>query len=696
MKLTTASLSFNLQGTPTSDEFDDVYFSNQNGFEESKYVFFDHNLLNDRFFSHKSNHFVIGETGFGTGLNFLLTAHFFMEYLAQKGPEQKLQRLYFVSTEKFPIPHEDLKKSLAQWTLLQELSEHLLVQYPTFTPGCHRMSFAEGQIILDLWLGDAAEVFDGIHIYPKGIVDAWYLDGFAPSKNPDMWQPRLFSQMARLSRNNATLATFTAAGIVKRGLKQNGFVLKKVKGFGKKRDMLTGYFAPEEAKAKYVEVQQPSTSPKVFAHRNTEKKLQGPWQRLPSTHQVTSKTGPTVAIIGAGLAGANIALSLARKGYKCHIYCSERDIAMGASGNHIGGFYPSLNADFSLQSQLYSHAFSYARRHYDQLHSQGYQFAYDWCGVFFPAFSDEVSRRQAKLIENDIWPENLVHSLNSKEATQICNVSMPYSGLYIPNGGWISPSQCVTATISAAMELGCQLQVYQKLKSMKQATSDNSWQLTWHDDRYSYYDLVVFATGSGSVNQAFLANIPFTRSRGQVEYLPQLPTSACPATVICHKGYFTPFNNGKQAMGATFDKHNIHDEVQEQDSAKNRSTIEKALTECDWVTALPDPTERRAAIRCSLPDHRPVMGAVPDISQQKEQYRELYKALPLSSYPLPASYSGLHVLTGLGSHGLCTSPLLAEALACQISGEPLPLNSDLLASISPNRFLIRELIRGKI
>lgn len=713
MKLTTASLYFTDIGTPTSSEFKDIYFSNQNGLEESKHVFFDGNSLNKRFFSHESSHFVIAETGFGTGLNFLLTAHLFLQFLQEKDAKSELSRLYFITTEKFPIEKTQLRQALQHWPEFQYLSEQLLVQYPFLTPGCHRLTFANGQIILDLWLGDVHNTFKELPIYPHGLVDAWYLDGFAPSKNPDMWQNSLFEEMARLSKYDSTFATFTAAGIVKRGLRQNGFVVKKVQGFGKKRDMLTGYYSPGEAQAwldshaiapPHDEQNQNKTNIRLHSEKKQpEKKLQGPWQRLAHQHvsaqqQTPEQNTPKVAVIGAGLAGANIALALAKKGYSVSVYCDHEQPAMGASGNHLGGFYPSLTADFSLPSQFYCHAFSYAQRHYNSIYRQGFEFAHDWCGVFFPAFSDEVKRRQQTLIENDIWPFELLHHIKADKAEEITNLHMPYEGLFIPQGGWINPSELVNAMLANAKSFGVTVHTNKQLKSLQRTLKSISddWQLCWSDETSNQADLVVLATGSDSVKQSYLAQIPFTHSRGQVEYLKQTHADFTPATVVCHKGYFTPFHEGKQAMGATFDKRNLHCQPSEDDSFKNRNTIEKALNKCDWVTDLPESSEKRAAIRCSLPDHRPIVGGIPNLNNQKQQYADMYKALPINTYPLPDEYKGLYVLTGLGSHGLSTSPLLAEALACQISGEPLPLGNELMASLSPNRFLIRDLIRRNI
>lgn len=665
-----------------------MYFSNDNGLAESKYVFFDHNNLNNRWFSCKQSSFRIAETGFGTGLNFLLTWQLFRNFIERSPETCPLQRLYFTSTEKFPIAPEQLQQALLQWPELQELSEQLLVQYPVLTPGCHRLSFDHDRVILDLWLGDINETLPEIMTSAEGLVDAWYLDGFAPGKNPDMWQDPLFSNMARLSKPECSFATFTAAGIVKRGLRDHGFVVKKAKGFGRKRDMLVGLYAPQQCSElqQNSALEQSNLSSKII-HPSP---LAGPFQRL----GLPTSKDLEIAIVGAGLAGANLASALSQRGFKVAVYCADDAPAMGASGNHIGGFYPSLNADFSLQSQFYCHAFSYARNRYDRLAQAGFSFGHDWCGVFFPAFSDEVQKRQQKLLANNIWPESLIRGVDDETATSICGLDMPYEGLFIPQAGWINPQQLVNALFDSAKAHNALLHTGHALKQMQH--TDSGWQLCWQHGGQSHADIVVLATGADSLAQPFLKDIPFTRTRGQVDLLPQTNGGPAPKTVICHKGYFTPFHQQLQAMGATFDKQATHALISDEDSQQNRETLYKALSRCAWLDDLPTWTDRRAAMRLSLPDHKPVMGTVPDFVAQKQQYAELYKALPLSDYPQPDNIKNLFVLTGLGSHGLCSSPLLAEALACQISGEPLPLGQSLLASLSPNRFLIRNLIRRKV
>ena len=281
-KLDCANIKYNEHGTPVAGDFDDVYFSNQDGLAESRYVFIEQNRLNQRWHAHNENTFVIAETGFGTGLNFLAVWQAFLKF-RNDFPNAKLTHLHVISTEKYPLSHADLTMALAHWPQLKPFSDPLLAQYPQPLLGCHRRHFANSTVTLDLWLGDIAESLPQMSQRYQGVVDAWFLDGFAPSKNPQMWQPDLYANMARLSKLGSSFATFTAAGTVKRGLTEVGFEVKKVKGFGRKRDMLIG------------ELRCPPSTTRTDTL----------FYRAEAHFPNQAKNVEKVVIIGAGLAGAH-------------------------------------------------------------------------------------------------------------------------------------------------------------------------------------------------------------------------------------------------------------------------------------------------------------------------------------------------------------------------------------------------------
>lgn len=220
---------------PYSTDFDDIYFSSDDGLLETNYVFINANQLPERFQNLDNNAFTIIETGFGTGLNFLCAVHQWLQHT----PKQST--MHFISIEKYPLSLSDLTKSLAIWPSLSTLSAQLVDAYATIHfddyPQCITLTPMHG-ITLTLHLGDINHCIHAI----SQKADAWFLDGFAPAKNPDMWQATLFDNMRRLSHAQTTFATFTSAGIVKRGLAAAGFIVKKQVGFGKKREMLLGQY----------------------------------------------------------------------------------------------------------------------------------------------------------------------------------------------------------------------------------------------------------------------------------------------------------------------------------------------------------------------------------------------------------------------------------------------------------------------
>jgi tRNA 5-methylaminomethyl-2-thiouridine biosynthesis bifunctional protein len=230
-----ANVTFNDNGTPISESFDDIYFSDADGLEETKYVFLHRNGLPERWRNFDNKTFVVAETGFGTGLNFLSTWQSLIDFNASHNHNTKLK---FVTFEKFPLLKSDLSQAYKTFPELESLTSALLAQYPESPDQDIHMSFNDGEIELNVLLGD---VNQRIAQLPDSIaVNAWYLDGFAPSKNPDMWNQELFNHLARLAAEDCHLATFTAVGFVCRGLIEAGFNMTKYKGFGHKREMIAG------------------------------------------------------------------------------------------------------------------------------------------------------------------------------------------------------------------------------------------------------------------------------------------------------------------------------------------------------------------------------------------------------------------------------------------------------------------------
>ncbi len=220
---------------PFSAQYQDVYFSSDNGLLETEHVFLQGNDLSSRWQQPNIETFTIIETGFGTGLNFLCASRLWLE----SAPKQAV--LHFISVEKYPLTLQDIKAALQLWPELSTLSQPLLTRYATLNDA-RTITLYDSRIRLTLLIGDATEQLSQI----DHKADAWFLDGFSPAKNPDMWQSGLFAQMARLSHPDSTFATFTSAGMVRRGILAAGFKVNKRSGFGKKREMSYGHFVGKD------------------------------------------------------------------------------------------------------------------------------------------------------------------------------------------------------------------------------------------------------------------------------------------------------------------------------------------------------------------------------------------------------------------------------------------------------------------
>lgn len=665
-----ANIHFNHQGTPVANDFDDIYYSDDNGLAESYYVFYQQNNIDTRLQSHDQAHFVIAETGFGTGLNFLNTCQHFTDHLARQQVQKQLnygvKRLHFITFEKHPLSVSDLSKILTAWPELNLLSEQLISQYPINLAGCHRLEFNNGTIVLDLYFGDALESIKTMSYPRSGIVDAWFLDGFAPSKNPDMWQQSLFNAMVNISKVGATLATFTAAGFVRRGLSDAGFTMQKVKGFAHKRSMLIG----------------------TLKHTNDT-------QSAPSyfNHDVSPLSN--VAVIGGGIASSCILYSLAKRGISSQLFCQDAAPAMGASHNVQGAVYPHLQAKNSPHSELFAHSFLYAKRLYKQLLNDGFSFDHSWCGVLQHAVKQPLVDRHENLAQQQLWPQTLMRNVTAEQGDTIAGVTTGYSGVYFEQGGWVNPPQLVNAMLSAAHCLSPYKSTFNCHIEQLKKTS-NGWLLFSNGKQFGPFSDVIICAGEHSDAFAQTKALPIVGVRGQVSHVQASEQSTKLKTVLCHKGYFTPAYLDHHCMGATFEKNTKSRQVTEQDNLSNREQLLNFYGHCNFATSLGNITAAKAAVRCSFIDHLPMAGEWVEQSDYLTAFANLRLGKRYQYQALSKKQQGLHIFTGFGARALCSAPLCSEHLISSLNNEPRPLSERVSQAIHPARFIVRDLIRNKI
>lgn len=373
-----------MKGAPRSAQFDDVYFSAENGLAETHHVFLQGNNLPAAW--QGAERYTIAETGFGTGLNFLALWKLFDDTAGKNA------QLDFISFEKFPLTAAQIREGLEPFASeLQPYLDQYLARYPILVPGYHRLDF--GRVRLTL-------IFDDVNVALPLIdaaVDCWFLDGFTPSKNPEMWTDAVFQNMMRVTRSGGTFATFTAAGFVKRGLREAGFRVEKADGFGSKRDMLTGkkdgVFIPQK------------------------------------------KVGGSVAIVGGGLAGTAAARVLSKRGLLPTIYEAGNALADGASGSMLGMFNPRFCAQRNADSDFYTAAYAQFLRSAHDLRETDFKKV----GALHLVNTPEKEKRFYAMLENWGWDAAHMRCLNAQEASDIAEIKISAEALYLPDGGYVAP-----------------------------------------------------------------------------------------------------------------------------------------------------------------------------------------------------------------------------------------------------------------
>lgn len=639
------------QGVPLSRDFNDVYFSRSGGADETLHVFLSQNRLPERFQHLEAGaSFCIAETGFGTGLNWMATIDLWRSCGAKGW-------LHFVSVEKCPLTVEDLQRAHSCWPQYAGIGRRLADNYPFLSPGFHRLCFPEWRSTLTLFFGDVADFLPRL----TATADAWFLDGFAPDRNPAMWTEALYRGMARRSRASGSFATFTAAGHVRRGLEAAGFSVEKVPGFGKKREMLRGHIGATDTPAR---------------------KSAKPWLQRP-IHSYAKKKA---CVIGAGIAGAQTAHSLALRGWEVTVIDAATP-ASGASGNPAAVLYPRLAATSAAMDDFTQQAWQFAVRQLNDLPGRGS--IWHPCGVM-QLLTGNRADETARAEDYARMPE-LAQHLDAAAASHIAQVTLRHDALWFPRSGWLQPENFCRLLLQTPGISLLPHTIVQRLEPL-----EDRWNIYDETGRLLLSSPVVIVANAGDATRLDqLRQLPLRTVRGQISLAPATPSSATLATVVCHDGYITPtLPDGRHCLGATF--HPDDDDVSERldDHRENLALLHDAIPEL--AALLPPPGEwlGRAALRCQSPDYLPLVGPVADHQRFLESYAGMRDG-KVMDYPDPPVLHGLYVNLAHGSKGFSQAALAAEILAAEINGEPFPVSASILNALHPMRFWMRQLKRGK-
>ena len=629
-----ARLAYAPDGTPKSETFNDIYHSADGGPGQAQHVFLGGNGLPERWADKRQ--FVILENGFGTGLNFLTT------WAAWRADPQRPEKLHYFATELHPFRVEDLASLHRKWKDLDFLADALRTHWPPLMPGFHRLEFAAGKVVLTLMLGDAEASLRKL----RASVDAFYLDGFDPQKNPQMWSPALLKRCGQLAAPNATFATWTVAGQVRRMIIEAGFIAEKQPGFGSKRQMLGGRIA----------------------------------ERPKLTQKPRNQGRREAVIIGAGLAGCAIAERLAVRGWRVSVLDRHPHPAGEASGNLAGILRPMLSRDDNLASRLNRACFLYIEQNWRHLDQIGQPPRRNLNGILQIARDDTHAEIQREWLAGNDYPNAFIQFLEADSASRRLGATVARGGWWFPHGGWASPASLCRAWLRAG---GGNIHFTGGVEIAALQPADAEWRVFDANGKIlAQAPVVIFATGAGKL--AHTAGLPITPVRGQVSHLAEgsLPKLK---HAICSEGYLTPALNGVHCLGASYLKDHLDNETSQQEHADNVQRLARMLPGVEHAFDVAE-LDGRVGYRATTPDHLPLVGALPDLNAT------LKPGVRFNTYP---RHTGLFSLLGLGSRGLVWSALLAEHLACVINQEPLPLPGDQVDAIDPARFALRAYRHGE-
>jgi len=681
-------------GLPFSLEFDDIYFSRHGAVEESTHVFIEGNQLPDDWNANPEKDFTIAELGFGSGLNFLNTVSHWLNHqsktkstLAKVNP----QHLNYVAIEKRPFTKNDLIKVSKLWPQFQNISQQLLLNYPSQTYGRHQISFKDWNVSLTLmWMPIEDAFIDLIQECSaqenKIKFDHWFLDGFSPQKNTSMWDEKNAFQIAQLSKVGTRLATYSVAEAVKRPLIEAGFKIIKRKGFAKKREMLTSMLQDkhvDENESKFINI-----------------KHETPWFNIIN---VKPTRNPKVAIIGAGIAGCATAYCLSNKGFSCDIYESKPEIAGGASGASAGVFHPQLSSDMNFGSQFSWLSYLTLLRFLSSLTVKEKAKIIISEGVHRFLENEGSKRKLIELSKN----LKLSHWIKENDNNSKINSSV-YStenerSIYFPDSAVLDmPALCQLYLDKIKNDFA---NVYVNSKVTSFTREGNVWQVNSNFGRKSYTH-IVFCGGAKShlLNDFNVTAVNTTR--GQTCQFESPALAKIIKQTLSDQIYLVPQTkkgNNQFQLGATFE--NDKDKIFEDGklNPESQKTLLNRTSKLFHELSIPCLTEKQMAqfplkgsvgYRLQSNDRLPMVGAMIDQHKLIKDFSSFGQKRLLRNSMSNYNQPGIWLNTAYGSHGLMHSLLASNHLASLISSSISPLDFTLSNHLHPARFLIKQLNRA--
>ena len=697
---------------PYAPDYGDVYHPAAGAWQQARGVFLSGNGLPGRWQGRER--FVILETGFGLGNNCLAT------WATWRQDEQRCDRLFFVSIEKHPLRTADLaavhglpdavaladpaSANLANlppcssdatgtsgndelWR--RALAARLLAAWPPLTPGWHTLHLDhivnanghEQSLTLLLGLGDVAELLPGL----QASVDAFYLDGFTPARNPQMWHGPMLSRINRLAASDATAATWSSARVVREALTQAQFEVKKRPGDNGKWAITVARHQP-----RFIHPASPG----------------GLWL-TPSRRDAI--------VIGAGIAGCSASDALTREGWRVTLLDGNAGPAHGASGNPGGLFHTIVHGDDGMHARAHRAAALATWRRVRAWIDRG-ALPGQAAGLLRLDPKQDANGARA-LAERLPWLGEQATWLDQGEASERCGLPVPSGGWWFAQAGWMSPADACRLLLSAAAARRQRdgkplLHAHWSTTVHALRRTEGGWQAL------GMHGQVLATAGSIVIANAWQANAlldtlpadqavacpPVSAVRGQVSVLPAQLAGPKPLAPVAGQGYVLSLSDGRLLCGATTQHHDDEAVLRQADHLHNLNqamrlgalppgTDEQRLAEIAAAmnaTGGTGPLTGRVGWRATTPDRLPLVGALPwhpdRLAAQPPARAEQVRMLPRER----DAHGGLYLLGGLGSRGLTWSVLAGELLAHWVCGTPCPVEAELRDALDPARFLARR------
>ncbi len=614
--LTPATVDFDADGRLVSAVYGDVYHSPSGALGQAEHVFLRGNGLPARWRGRGS--FTVCETGFGLGLNFLAL------WKAWRDDPQRPAALHVVSLEAHPFARDDLSALLARHAPepLAGLARELAAQWPALLPGLHRLEFEQGAVTLTLGFGDAQVLAPRL----AARVDAFFLDGFAPERNPQMWAPPLLRALAALAAPDATVATWACTGELRRNLAEAGFDVRRAPGYGGKWHMTVG----QARQAGHA-----ASAPGV-AQRHA-------------------------VIVGAGLAGGGIAQALAARDWRVTVLDAGRMQGAPAHAGHLAAaLTPVLARDDNARARLSRAGSERALARWRGLPEGA---APRVCGTVQVERDAGRSAALAGTLETLAFPPDWVRQVSQEEASALAGLPVARGGVFFSQGMLVQPERLIDALLVAAGA------AVLPGRAARVASAGQGWRvLDAAGAELARADTVILANAAGArevlSESGLLAPLPRVAQMhalaGEVTLVPEAALEGGPRCIVGGEGYLLPDVGPGCVVGSTY----VHDAAEAQVSAEGqRVTLGKAAGLLGgrfpgFDALAPGSLPGWAGWRAVLPGRLPAVGELPHAP-------------------------GLWLAAGYASRGLSWSALMGDLIAARLMGEPLPLETDLVQLISP-------------